>query len=209
VLVTYTDPTPPSEKAVQAVKAAHAAAVNAYSREERKYHEETVEIPIHFWYDFTTLFRLYNLAYLSPSDAKGWRDLIDKKGIRITRGRGFPMIEAIKEVLTAVEFPGKDEPTSVTWRNIEDADASKMTSNERVGIGGEVEQDSLEKNYRSDLSSTNMGNLSKLIAGRESYEGSVGEDLQSVLSTYEAITSVAQCLEKHWRREQHESDFVP
>jgi hypothetical protein len=71
VLVTYTDPTPPAEEAVQAVKAEHAAIINAYYREERKYHEEADEIPIHFWYDFTMLFRLENLAYQSPREAKG------------------------------------------------------------------------------------------------------------------------------------------
>jgi hypothetical protein len=62
------------------------------------------------------------------------------------------MIEAIKEVLTAVDFPGKDEPPSVTGRNIDDADVSKTTSNGRAGIGGEVDGDFRENNYRSDLS---------------------------------------------------------
>jgi hypothetical protein len=41
-----------------------------------------------------------------------------------------------------------------------------------------------------------MVQLSKLLVGRERYGGTLGEDLQSALGTYEAIASVAQCFEK-------------
>jgi hypothetical protein len=217
VELDYTDPVTPGNEASESERAAHAARVNSYAEKERKYHEAADELPINFWYDLTADFRPENLNWPSTLEAKAWRDLIDKKGVRIARGRGIKIVDAIRDVTTAVEFPGYKDTAEEARPNLGEAQNPGLLA--QLGSRGD-ESENKDQNLQSlggtdsshgrrtpsgqlndgsssaDLNSFNMVQLSKLLVGRERYGGTLGEDLQSALGTYEAIASVAQCSEK-------------
>jgi hypothetical protein len=106
VELNYNDPVAPGNEASESERAAHAARVNSYAEKECKYYEAADELNINFWYYLTAIFRPENLNILSTLEAKAWRDLVDKKVVRIARGRGIKIVDAIRDDTTAVEFPG-------------------------------------------------------------------------------------------------------